>query len=90
MENRHRQILGYRDLDAIEIAMMNEIKAKGHELGALFAKLQKHIAEHDTSPEAVERSRITEPFRWLARAKTAGQDSIMYAVRAVAQPDDGF
>tara|TARA_Y100000034_G_C6838695_1_gene379238 strand:- start:678 stop:794 length:117 start_codon:yes stop_codon:yes gene_type:complete len=27
MENQHRKITGYRELDETEIAMMNEIKA---------------------------------------------------------------
>ena len=35
MENQHREIKGYRELDADEIALMNEVKAKGAELGGL-------------------------------------------------------
>jgi hypothetical protein len=38
MENQHRQIKGYRELSAEEIALMNEIKSKGAELGSLVDK----------------------------------------------------
>ena len=40
MDNQHRQIKGYRELNAEEIALMNEIKSKGAELGELVAKLR--------------------------------------------------
>ena len=40
MENQHRQIKGYRELNEAEIAAMNEIKTKGAELGELVAKLK--------------------------------------------------
>lgn len=42
MENQHREIKGYRELDADEIALMNEVKAKGAELGELVAKLREN------------------------------------------------
>jgi len=38
MDNQHRQIKGYRELSAEEIALMNEIKTKGAELGELVQK----------------------------------------------------
>lgn len=40
MENKHRQIKGYRELGQVEIDAMNEVKAKGAELGELVAKLR--------------------------------------------------
>ena len=39
MENQHKQIKGYRDLSQTEIDLMNEVKAKGEELGELVEKL---------------------------------------------------
>lgn len=90
MENQHRKILGYRELSQEEIDLMNEIKAKGHELAVLLEKAKKHITQNAVGPEAVERHALAEPHRWLARAKTAGQDAVMFAVRSIAQPDDGF
>lgn len=43
MENQHRQIKGYRDLTQTEIDLMNEVKAKGAELGALLDRVQQHL-----------------------------------------------
>jgi len=40
MDNQHKQIKGYRDLSQEEIDLMNEIKAKGAELGELVEKLR--------------------------------------------------
>lgn len=40
MENQHRKITGYRELSAEEIALMNEIKAKGAEIAVLIDKLE--------------------------------------------------
>jgi len=41
MENQHREIKGYRELDEQDIALMNEIKEKGAELGLLVEKLSE-------------------------------------------------
>lgn len=71
---------------------MNEIKAKGHEMAALLEKVRKHVhvQTENLTEEVVARHKVTEPYRWLAKAKNAMQDGIMFATRAVAQPDDGF
>lgn len=45
MENQHQKIKGYRDLSQVEIDLMNEIKAKGAELGALVEKLFDHTRQ---------------------------------------------
>lgn len=39
MDNQHRKIAGYRDLTQEELDLMNEVKAKGRELGELCARL---------------------------------------------------
>lgn len=39
MENQHKKIKGYRELTQAEIDLMNEVKAKGVELGELVDKL---------------------------------------------------
>lgn len=39
MENQHRKIAGYRELNGAEIDLMNRIKSKGAELLALQAEL---------------------------------------------------
>ena len=83
MENQHRKITGYRELSQEEIDLMNEIKAKGQELGELIAKAQANIKatneEHGT-PDA-------EHYRWASIAKTHFQQGLMALTRAVAKPD---
>lgn len=39
MENQHRSIKGYRELNQAEIDLMNRIKEKGNEIGQLQAEL---------------------------------------------------
>ena len=71
MDNQHRQIKGYRELNEAEIALMNEVKAKGVELGELVAKLR--------ATDGLDQ-------RWVSEANTDLQKGIMCAVRAIAQP----
>jgi len=71
MENQHRKISGYRELNQEEINLMNEIKAKGVELGALVEKLQ--VAE------GLDQ-------RWISIGKTDLQTGLMALTRGVAQP----
>lgn len=71
MDNQHRQIKGYRELSAEEIALMNEIKTKGAELGELVAKLR-------TSPGLDQR--------WISIGATDFQTGLMALTRGVAQP----
>lgn len=65
------KITGYRQLSQEEAALMNEIKAKGVELGALVDKLEQN--------QSLDR-------RWLAIGRTDLQTGLMALVRAVAQP----
>lgn len=71
MENQHQHIKGYRDLSVEEIGLMNEIKAKGEELGALLTKLR--------ATEGLDQ-------RWVSIGQTDLQTGLMALVRAVAQP----
>jgi hypothetical protein len=71
MENQHRHIKGYRELTEDEIALMNEIKAKGAELGELVDKLR---ASKDLDQ------------RWVAIGATDLQTGLMALTRSVAQP----
>lgn len=72
MDNQHRKITGYRELGAEEIALMNEVKAMGAQLGQLIEKLKEN-------PDVDKR--------WLSIAKTDLQQGIMAAVRSIAKPD---
>ncbi len=65
------KITGYRQLNEAEAAMMNEIKAKGVELGELVAKM---------------RSTAGLDGRWISIGATDLQTGLMALTRAVAQP----
>ncbi len=65
------KITGYRQLNEQEAELMNEIKAKGVELGALVDKLR-------TTP--------TLDQRWVSIGATDLQTGCMALVRSVAQP----
>jgi hypothetical protein len=71
MDNQHKRITGYRDLSAEEIALMNEVKAKGQELGELVERLR--------STQSLDQ-------RWVNIGSTDIQTGLMALVRAVAQP----
>lgn len=71
MENQHQKIKGYRDLSQAEIDLMNEIKAKGVELGDLVAKLR--------AAEGLDQ-------RWISIGATDLQTGLMALTRGVAQP----
>lgn len=71
MENQHKKIKGYRDLSQEEIDLMNEIKAKGVELGELVAKLR--------TTDGLDQ-------RWVSIGATDLQTGLMALTRGVAQP----
>lgn len=68
------KIIGYRELSEEEIALINEIKAKGLEIDDLVWKV---------------RTSASKDLRWLDIAQTDLQKGFMSLVRAVAQPE-GF
>lgn len=65
------KITGYRQLNEAEAALMNEIKAKGVELGDLVAKLR--------GTEGLDQ-------RWVSVGATDLQTGLMALTRGVAQP----
>ena len=71
MENQHREIKGYRELDEQEIALMNEVKAKGAELGELVEKL---------------RGMASLDQRWVSIGATDFQTGLMALTRSIAKP----
>lgn len=76
MENQHQHIKGYRDLSQEEIALMNEVKNKAAEVGALIEAL-----------ETAAKDRGQVDGRWIAIGKTDLQKGFMALVRAVARPE---
>jgi hypothetical protein len=71
LDNQHREIKGYRELNADEIALMNEVKSKGAELGELVAKLR--------AAEGLDQ-------RWISIGATDLQTGLMALTRGVARP----
>jgi hypothetical protein len=72
VENQHRKITGYRELNQQEIDLMNEIKAKGVELDLLVNKV---MIDGQGDP------------RWTSIAKTNLQQGLMALTRAIAKPE---
>lgn len=71
MDNQHREIKGYRELNAEEIALMNEVKQQGVALGELVGKLR-------ALPESDQR--------WVSIGATDLQTGLMALTRAIAKP----
>lgn len=71
MDNQHRKISGYRELNEEEIKQMNQIKAFGPQLEAGIAACLAAGADP----------------RWVAIAKTHFQEGLMALTRSVAKPD---
>lgn len=72
MDNQHRLIKGYRELSQAEIDLMNRVKEKGAELGALVDEL-KAMPETDK--------------RWVAIGATDLQTGLMALIRSITKPD---
>lgn len=71
MDNQHREIKGYRELNDLEIALMNAIKEQGAALGAMVDSLRKNTSLDQ---------------RWVSIGATELQQGLMALTRAVAKP----
>lgn len=71
MENQHRKITGYRELNEAEINAMNAIKSESNRIGLLIEEMESN-SELDQ--------------RWVEQAKNSLQAGFMFAVRSVAKP----
>ena len=65
------KVTGYRQLNATEAALMNDIKSHGAQLGELVAKLR--------SIEGIDQ-------RWVSVGATDLQTGLMALTRSVARP----
>lgn len=72
MENQHRKIKGYRELNVDEIAQMNKIKELGVQLGVLVNGLK-------VDPGLDQR--------WVSEGATDLQKGLMSLTRSVAKPE---
>jgi hypothetical protein len=88
MENQHRKITGYRELDQTEIDLMNEIKALGPLVEGVLLKVDAHIAglNEKSKSDTLLQQRLHQStaHRFLAMAKTEMQTGLMHATRAAA------
>ena len=72
MENQHRQISGYRELNQDEINLMNDVKQLASECGEIVERLRHADMDLDQ--------------RWVSIGATDLQTGFMALVRAIAQP----
>lgn len=70
MDNQHKLIKGYRDLNETEIRLINTIKSIGTKCEILIASLE--LTDADS--------------RWIEIGKTHLQEGISALVRSVAKP----
>lgn len=80
MENQHRKITGYRELNQVEVDLMNQVKAIGQDLKAIHDKVAAHITNDDSTDPGERR-------RWLAIGRIHYQQGLMALTRAVAAPN---
>jgi hypothetical protein len=71
MENQHRKIEGYRELNEEEIALMNMIKSTGKAMQVIISQLQ--------NTQDIDQ-------RWVSIGQTELQKGLMALTRAVARP----
>lgn len=72
MENQHRKIKGYRELNEQEIANMNKVKLLAADVGNLVEALYKN-------PDA--------DLRWVDIAASQLQLGFMALTRSIAKPE---
>lgn len=81
MDNQHRKINGYRELEEHEIDLINEIKDKGEELGILVEGVRSLLSVQQEFDSCSEQD-----IRWLNEAEMDLKKGIMGLVRSVAKP----
>lgn len=85
MENQHRKITGYRELSEFEIGLLNDIKTKAEEVGALVDRLDSLYYTVPEPGDAITNVKISDG-RWLAIGRTQLQQGFMALTRAIAKP----
>jgi hypothetical protein len=73
MDNQHRLIKGYKELDQAQIDLMNRVKEMGVTLGELVETLRAGGEFHDQ--------------RWVSIGATDLQTGLMALTRSIAKPD---
>lgn len=91
MDNQHRQIEGYQELDAEKIRLFNQITEEGKRLDELCSVIRSYniIEAKQKQIETGEVpvfSTATSPDRWAAMAATDFQTGLMFLKRSLAKP----
>ena len=79
-------IKGYRNLDPMDVALINKVKDHAAATEALWEEVRRTVTRSKHIPGTIPD---TEPARWCAIARTELQQGYMALVRAIAQPS-GF
>lgn len=72
MDNQHRKISGYRELDPAEIDLVNAIKEQGNALG-LAVEATDALAAVDKRALAIAKNHLQTGLMWLVRSITRPQ-----------------
>lgn len=84
MKDQHTKIKGYRELNQEEIDLMNEVKQKGIELGALVSRLDR-MSEASVAAGNLDTIN-SESRKWVAEGKQLLQLGLMCLTRSIAKP----
>lgn len=68
MDNQHKLIKGYRDLNDQEIAAINSIKLAEQDIGQLWQQIKTDIPFVDQRALALAKTGLQEAFHWFVRA----------------------
>ena len=90
MDNQHKKISGYRELNQEEIDLMNEVKEHAEQTRHLVHRIEmalnKQWQERMTGKTEPNHSDVTEPLNWMKQGRTDLQKGYMSLVRSIAQP----
>lgn len=67
MENQHRKIEGYRELDQAEIDLINAIKDNGAQLGMAVEAIEA-MPNVDKRAASIARTHLQTGLMWLVRS----------------------
>lgn len=87
MENQHRKISGYRELDQQEVDLMNRIKEHGEKTAALIQEVGDLQYNAPNLPGGISNDQMLEALDNVRTAKTHLQTGQMWLVRAIALPN---
>ena len=89
MENQHRKIKGYRELNQTEIDSMNKVKEMGIQLGELVEVLKTTTMSRngDDSDKTLDNTVLAHDQRWVNIGATDLQKGLMALTRAIAKPE---